>query len=178
MSVLLLWLMGLSAWSAVAASRVTVTEQQIKAAFLYKFGGYVEWPDAAFASAGSPLEIGLIGAESLADELSRISTNRTVNGRPVVIRRLGQHDQVTGVHVLFLARDQRWRLPEIQAAIRGMPVLLITEGEPLPDGAMINFVVVDDKVRFDIALPSAEAARLRISARLLSVARRVIGRPS
>ncbi|RZI83672.1 MAG: YfiR family protein [Rubrivivax sp.] len=161
------------------AGQPEVVEYQIKAAFLYKFGTYVQWPDQAFAQADSPLTIGVMGADTVADELVQISTGRTVNGHPVNVKRLHRGDPISGLHILFVARPDNGKLADILLAAKGQPILVVTETEPPPmPGSMINFVVAGDKVRFDIALPSAEAGNLKLSARLLTVARKVIGAPS
>lgn len=149
-------------------------EAQIKAAFLYKFGGFVEWPSGAFA-AGGPFAIGVLGADPVAAELEQISAGRTVQGRPVSVRRLRRGEAPAGLHVLFVGRDEAARLPEILAAAKDQALLVVTESDSaLPRGSMINFVAVDDKVRFDVAPPAAERSQLRISSRLLAVARKVL----
>lgn len=160
---------------AVSASAQAQTETQVKAAFLYKFGGFVEWPPAAFTAADAAFTIGVVGAEPLALELEQIVARRTVHGRRVEVRRLRRGEPLAGVHVLFIGRAEAPRLAGIIDAARGQPVLLVTESEDaLAQGSMINFVAVEDKVRFDVALPPAERGQLRISARLLAVARKVV----
>jgi hypothetical protein len=154
-------------------------EYRVKAAFLYKFGGYVEWPDRSFARADSPVVIGVIGADTLADELAQIVSGRNVNGRPVLVRKLRAGDPIAGLHVLFIGRVDRGRLAEILAAAKGQALLTVTESEEgLELGSMINFVVVENKVRFDVAPPPSESDNLKISTRLLGVARKVVSRSS
>jgi len=92
-----------------------------------------------------------------------------------VVRRLNRGDALTGLHIVFIARGHADRLAETLGAARGQPVLVVTESEGAgAPGSIINFVVVEDKVRFDVALARAESSNLKISARLLGVARRVI----
>ena len=154
-------------------------EYRVKAAFLYKFGSYIEWPDKSFARSDSPVAIGVIGADALAEELAQIVAGRSVNGRPVQVRRLRPGDPVAGLHVLFIGRSDNGRLAEILAAARGRALLTVTESEEgLELGSMINFVVVEDKVRFDVAPPPSESGNLKISARLLGVARKVVSKSS
>lgn len=151
------------------------TEVQLKAAFLYKFGGFVEWPPAVFERADSPFAIGVLGADAVADELEHITGGRTVQGRAVSVRQLRRGESFAGLHVLFIGRDEAARLPEILAAAAGQPLLVVTESEnALALGSMINFVPAEDKLRFDVALPPAERSQLRISSRLLAVARKVV----
>jgi hypothetical protein len=152
-------------------------EYRVKAAFLYKFGSYIEWPDRSFARADSPIAIGVMGADMLADELAQIVAGRNVNGRPVLVRRLRPGNSIAGLHVLFIGRTDRGRLAEILAAARGQALLTVTESdEALELGSMINLVVVEDKVRFDVALSPSESSNLKISARLLGVARKVVSK--
>ena len=155
------------------------SEYRVKAAFLYKFGSYVEWPERTFPKPDSALTIGVMGADALADELAQIVSGRSVNGRPVQVRRLRPTDAVAGLHMLFVGRGDDGRLAEIFAAAKGHSVLTVTESEnALRLGSVINFVVVDDKVRFDVALAPADLGSLKISSRLLAVARKVVSRPS
>jgi hypothetical protein len=160
---------------ALAQTEGRAAEIQIKAAFLYKFGGFVEWPPRVFARPDSPIVIGVMGADALAEELERAVTGRTVQGRAVAVRRVRRGDPYAGLHVLFVGRSEAGRLGEILEAASGQPLLTVTDSEEgLARGSMINFVTVDDKVRFDIALPQAERGQLKISSRLLAVARKVI----
>jgi hypothetical protein len=160
---------------ALAQTEGRAAEIQIKAAFLYKFGGFVEWPPKAFAEPDAPFIIGVLGADILAGELEQLVSGRTVHDRRVAVRRLRRSDSLAGLHVLFVGQSEDARLPEILQAARGQAVLLVTESEgALAQGSMINFVTVADKVRFDVALPPAERGQLKISSRLLGVARRVI----
>ncbi len=162
-----------------AQSDAQTAEYRVKAAFLYKFGGYVEWPQGVFAKPDSPIAIGVIGADALAEELARIVAGRTINGRPVTVRKLRPGEAVARLHVLFVGRSDSSRLADILAAAKGQPLLTVTESEEaLELGSMINFVVVEDKVRFDIAPPPSESSNLKISARLLGVARKVVSKSS
>ncbi|MES2089915.1 MAG: YfiR family protein [Pseudomonadota bacterium] len=154
-------------------------EYQVKAAFLYKFCGYVEWPAQAFVQIDSPISIGVIGSTALTDALSKITTGHTVNGRAIIVRKIQRGDSISGLHILFVTGSNVGRDSETLLNARGQPVLIVTEEDQLPPpDSMINFVLVNDKVRFDIALQPAEQSSLKISARLLAVARKVIPRPS
>ena len=151
------------------------SEAQVKAAFLYKFGGFIEWPAAAFSRADSAFVIGVLGAEGAAAELERVVAGRNIQGRSVAVHRLKRGDSLAGLHLLFVGQSESGRLAEILAAAKGQPLLVVTETEDaLARGSMINFITVEDKVRFDVALPQAERGQLRISSRLLAVARKVI----
>lgn len=165
----------LAAAPALAQSDARAAETQIKATFLYKFGSFVEWPASAFVRPDTPLAIGVIGSDAIAAELEQVVAGRTVQGRPIVVRKLRRSDPLASLHVLFVGQSESARLKELLSAAKGQSLLVVTESEnALAQGSMINFVAVDDKVRFDIALPQAERGQLKISARLLAVARKVI----
>ncbi len=151
------------------------SEAQIKAAFIYKFGGFIEWPANAFARADSAFSIGVLGADGVASELERVVAGRTIQGRSVGVRKLKRGDSLSGLHLLFVGQSEAARLGDLLAGAKGQSLLVVTETEDaLTRGSMINFITVEDKVRFDVALPPAERGQLKISARLLAVARKVI----
>ncbi|HZE61160.1 MAG TPA: YfiR family protein [Burkholderiales bacterium] len=167
--------LALVALSLPALAQDRAAEVQIKAAFLYKFGEFVQWPPATFARADAPFVIGVMGADDVAAALEQVVAERTVQGRPVVVRRLRRGEALTGLHMLFIGREDSARLAETLAAAKGQPLLTVTESDnAIAHGSVINFVAEDQKVRFDIALPPAERGQLKISSRLLAVARRVI----
>jgi hypothetical protein len=156
-----------------------VAEQQVKAAYLHKFLDFVEWPASAFGSPQSPYVIGVAGAEALAGELEALVARRRPNGRPVVARRLRAGETAAGLHVLFVGRDVGARTAALLSAAEQRPVLTVTEtDEGFAAGSVIGFAVEDKRVRFDVALRRAEAHELKISSRLLGVARRVVGAAS
>jgi hypothetical protein len=170
----LLALLGLPIAAAAQADN-RAAEVQIKAAFLYKFGDFVQWPPAAFARPDAPFAIGVLGADDIAAALEQLVAGRTVQGHPIAVRRLKRGEALAGLHVLFIGQGESARLAETLAAAKGQAVLTVTESEnALASGSMINFVAEDQRVRFDVALPSAERGQLKISSRLLAVARRVI----
>lgn len=154
-------------------------EYQVKAAFLHKFVGYIDWPPRAFQSPDSTLVIGVINADTIADNLAQLIAARPVGGRVITVRKLRRGDSLSGLHVLFIGGSDSGRLGEILVALKGQAVLTVTESEQgLTLGSVINFVVVDDKVRFDVAPPPSAPDNLKVSARLLAVARKVIVSPS
>lgn len=160
--------------SPVAADKLDV-EYQIKAAFLYKFGGYVEWPEGS--SGDRDFTIVVVGADLLVRYLSEIVEGRSVAGRPINIRTLRSVDDLDDAQVLFVGKSAEDDARPILERVRDRPVLTVTEWDH-ESGGIINFVVIDNRVRFDIALSLAEQRRLKISARLLEVARRVVEKPS
>lgn len=167
--------------AAETSDRSELVEQQVKAAYLFKFGSYVEWPPAAFPGSDGTFNIAVIGADTLADELVQIVGNRTINGRPVTIRKLKPNDPLLGLnaHVLFIGRSNNNQLAKILARVKGQPILTVSEAdEGLIQGSMINFVMIDGKVRFEAAPKTAGIDNIVISARLLAAAYKVTLGPS
>jgi len=149
-------------------------ERQVKAAYLYKFAGFVEWPEGSFPRADSPVVIGVAGADALAEQLEQTVAGHTANGRPLQVKRVKRGDSLAGIHMLFIAGQDKGLAQELLAASRGQPVLTVTDAdETYGLGSMINFVIADERLRFEVSLKHAVAARLKISARMLSAAYRV-----
>jgi hypothetical protein len=169
---------GLAAESA-HAQRPEAPEASVKAAFLYKFGGYVEWAPDAFAAPDAPLVIAVLGSDAIAAELARIVPGRSIAGHPVVVRKLREGESARGAHFLFAGRMEPTRLQPILRSAQKDGVLAVTEMDKgLELGAAINFVTVEDRVGFEVSLDSAEKSGQRISSRMLTVARRVIPKAS
>lgn len=151
-------------------------ESAVRAAFLYKFGSFVEWPAASFKGPQDPLVIGVLGDEPVAEELEQLAAGRTVEGRPVKVRVLRDGEPLSGLHVLFIGPVRPARLRELLESARG-PVLVVTQQDgALLAGSVINFVPDGARVRFAASATAAEARGLRLSARLLAVAQTVDGK--
>jgi YfiR/HmsC-like len=160
----------LAAGPAVAEEAL---EASVKAAYLYKFLAYVDWPPAAFSSADAPQVIGVMGADDVLAELQRLVAGRTVNGHPLVATRIAGGDSVELLHVLYVGRGAK--ASAVLQAISGRPILVVTDAPSgLAEGSSLNFMLVQGRVRFEASLPAAERAGLKLSARLLAVAERVI----
>jgi|SRR5665213_2606692 len=157
------------------AQRAQAPEASVKAAFLCKFASYVEWPAQAFASPEAPFVIAVIGDDDVAAELARMVPTRALAGHPMVERTLKEGDPVDGIHLLLIGTDAVNGRAETARAARARGVLVVTESQRgLVAGSIINFVVSDDHVGFEVSLPAAERSGLKISSRMLSVARRVV----
>lgn len=152
-------------------------EHGVKAAFLYRFGGFVDWPDSAFGRADSPLVIGLHEADELAASLARTVTGRTVNGRGVQVVKLNQWQASGGgraPHIAFVGAQDESAAQGMLDGCRERPILTVSDSDRVFQmGSVINFLVAQERVRFEVSLKAAAAARLRISARLLATAYRV-----
>lgn len=170
------WIAAYAPWNAQAAEDGETLELRVKAAFLYKFASYVEWPAKSFARPETPVTIGVIGAESLATELVQAVAGRTVNDRAVTVKRLNAGDSLAGIHILFIGRAESARLDQLAQSAQPRSILTVTESAgALARGSVINFVLSDGRVRFQIALDSAEKSGLKLSSRLLAVAQQVTG---
>lgn len=155
------------------AEPVAGTERRVKAAFLYKFLGYTEFPSTAFGDPGSALVIGIAGSDGMLAELARTVAGRTLNGRPIIVKAVRDGDNPGPLHMLFVAGNDPARVARV---LRGAPaaLLMVSECEGgLQQGSVINFRMVDEHVRFDVSLDAAEKNNVRLSSRLLSVANHV-----
>lgn len=160
------------AWSQNASS--LSLERKVKAAFLYKFLGYTEFPAGALGEPGSPVAIGVLGADDLAAELTRIVSRRTIQGRPITVKVFREHESPTGVHLLFVGGSEAWRVRNVLRSLQPAPMLLVTEAEDaLRHGSVINFRIVEERVRFDVSLEAADKNSIKLSSRLLTVANQV-----
>lgn len=171
------WLLLLVATGVQAQGQAAALERQVKAAYLFKFGAFVEWPETSFARPDSPMLIGVAGSEALADELERMVAGRSVNGHPVKVRRVHPGEALADLHILYLDNGmERGAMAAMLTAARGQSLLTVSDApDALGLGCMINFVVADEKLRFIVALRYVAPSRLRISARMLAVAHRVQG---
>jgi hypothetical protein len=160
-----------------AATTDAPSADEVKAAYVHKLPGYVEWPSTAFDDAGAPFVVGVLGAQGVADALTRLAGGRPVQGRPMVVRPMKRRLSDEPVHILFVGSDAWPDLRgELAAATAAHPVLVVTEVEgALQRGSMLNFVLVDGRVRFEVAPGAAERHGLKVSSRLLAVAQRVLG---
>lgn len=154
-------------------AQVEASEYEVKAAFLFQFANYVEWPAETFNDPESPLVFGILDADDLAENLEQMVADRTFRGREILVRRLQTSTPLDGIHVLFVGRAGGAGGESILLDASSMSVLTVTETPPHPSGSVINFEIVDNRVRFDIALMPAAQGNLRISSRLLQVAQRV-----
>jgi hypothetical protein len=161
--------------SGHAAATLESSEHAVKAAYLLHFSTYVEWPASTFRDSDSPLVIGVLGDDELARDLANIASGRRVSGHPLVIRRVLQDEATSDLQILFIGKSLERELSELLRRFRAPGLLAVTDSEgALELGSTINFVTADERVRFDISLRTAEALELRLSARLLAVARRVV----
>lgn len=164
-----------SSWLVSLASAETFSVDAVKAAFLYRFASYVEWPAD---SPATPFVIAVAGDEDVAGQLEALMPRMVVNHQPVQVRRVSRPAELDGVHILYIGRDAFARSRTLRNAALQRPILIVTDDERgLDAGAVINFVEANRNVRFEISLICADRARLKIDSALLSVAARVERRP-
>lgn len=150
------------------------SEYQIKAAFLYHFAKFVDWPSGAFPQPDSPLVITVAGDNVFNSDLERIVKSKTINGHPLVVRHVHAVADLKPSHILFISSSEQARLPEILKAVQGASILTVSEtNDFLANGGMINFLLEENKVHFEINNEAAKRAGLKISAKLLALATRV-----
>ena len=155
------------------AADLTPSEYEVKAAFLYNFIKFVEWP-AHKLETNAPFVIAIAGDDPFNGGLERNVSGKRVNGRAIQVIRLRSERQVPNCHVLFVPNTESRRLPALLQAAKGQSVLTVGESERFCDlGGIISFLMEANKVRFEINLGAAEAEGLKISSKLLSVASRV-----
>lgn len=163
---------------SLCAQKVDETKAlKVKAAYLYNFAKFVHWPDEAFENEESPITIGVLGVDPFGAILDGTMKNKTVGGRTLTVRRFAylNEDNVEALrncHILYVSESERSRLKETLRALGGSNVLVVGEGEAFaPAGGMIGLVLEKGKVAFHINLPAVERAKLRISAKLLDLAK-------
>ena len=149
-------------------TRVVNREYLLKAAFLFHFTTFIDWPDGVLAD--DRLEIGIIGQDPFGEALRTIE-GKLVQGRKIVIRRSQNVKNLDSCAVMFIARSEQHRLREILAEMNGHSVLTVSDIEGFARRwGVINFTMAANRVRFEINTSAAERARLRVSSRLLRVA--------
>jgi len=147
------------------------SEYQLKAAFLFNFAKYIDWPPEAFADDKSPFTIGILGANPFGSALEQTVAGKKINDHPIMIQPLSAAIEATNCHIVFISTSEKKRLAEIVQDLRGSAVLTVGETERFIEaGGIINFVPEANKIRFQINSEGAKAARLKISSKLLSLA--------
>lgn len=162
---------GARLWAPPLAAAELSREYLIKAAFLYNFAKFTEWPAAAFATADTPLAICVLGEDSFGAALDAID-GKEIKGRTVAVQRLADTTEAEACHVIFISASEQTRLAEILESLRDLPVLTVAEmPEFARTGGIINLKTnKEDRIRFDINVGRAQQAGLRVSSKLLNLA--------
>jgi hypothetical protein len=161
----------LGALMSVGSSAQVADEYKVKAAFLYNFPKFVEWPSQSFKGPSDPIVIGVLGRNPFHDALADALAAKTINGRPFQVREISDASQAAGCQMLFVAASERKHITELlkENAITGV----LTIGETAnfaQEGGVVNFKIEDGTVRLQINLQAARRQQLHISAKLLSLA--------
>lgn len=146
-------------------------EYQIKAAFLFNFVHFVQWPPAAFPNAQTPLVIGVLGDDPFGAYLDEIVRGEKVNSHPVVIERYRRVEEINVCHLLFISRSERRKIRAIVTELEGRIILTGADFEGFSaNGGIIRFLTGNNKIQFRINLSAAERAHLVVSSKLLRAA--------
>jgi hypothetical protein len=157
---------------AQAQNAENYSEDAVKAVFLYRFTGFIDWPPA---TASSPeFTIAVVAADEVSKSLKRLLAGRSIKGKPARILAIQRIQDLGDACMVYIGSSRPEELAAISAVAAHRPVLIVTNADRgLERGGTINFVVVDRHVRFEISLPAASQAQLKISSELLAVAIRV-----
>lgn len=143
-------------------------EYRVKALFLYNFVKFVEWPNPL---PGDGISIGILGDDPFGDMLTQTIAGKTVNGRTFMVRHV-KREQARQCQIVFVAASERKHLRAVLEVVAGAPVLTVGDMHGFAQaGGMIDFEIIDSKVRFEVNIEAAERARLKLSSKLLSLAK-------
>jgi hypothetical protein len=156
-------------FGAAAAGQMT-DEYHVKAAFLYNFAKFVEWPPQAFKGPADPIAICILGKDPFGDALKQAVQGKTIEGRPFNVRGVPNVQEASSCHILFIAGSERKHLRATLSAMRGPAILTVGETEGFAsEGGMINFKIDANRVRLQINMAVVEQAKLGISSKLLGL---------
>jgi hypothetical protein len=162
---------ALGALLAVDGGAQVIDEYQVKAAFIYNFAKFVEWPPQAFKNPTDPIVICVLGQNPFGSALAQAVSGKEVEGKKFEVRQLSDEQQTEGCQILFVSSSERKRLHEIFGEIKASGVLTVGETDTFAsEGGVINFQIDSGKVRLQVNVDAAEHSKLRISSKLLSLA--------
>jgi hypothetical protein len=146
-------------------------EYAVKATYLYKFAPFVEWPPGAFETPVAPLNLCVVRFDPFGPVLDRAVEGQRIGDRPIIVRRLAAPDRGVPCHVIYVGSTPGGAAAEILAQVRGWPVLTVTDGErDLRAKGVVNFIIDNNRVRFEIDNAAAGENGLAISSKLLGLA--------
>ena len=163
------WLLAAAVLFMSTARAATVSEYDLKAAFLYNFAVFTEWPEQAPAG----MNVCVLGTDPFGNALDLL-TAKQVRSVPVVVQRISGSEKIRGCHVLFIGASEHARLAQILDVTRSLPVLTVADmKDAARRGVMIGLVMQDQRVTFEMNVAAARAARLSVSSKLIKLARNV-----
>jgi hypothetical protein len=144
------------------------SEYHVKAAFLYNFAKFIDWPDGTFSDPNTPIIIGVLGEDPFGVDLEKTVEGKRVKGRSFLIKRFHQLGKLEYCHILFISLSEKSNMSQILKKFNKSSILTVSETERfILDGIIINFIIHESKVRFKININAAENAGLKISSKLL-----------
>lgn len=153
-------------------------EYQIKAAFLFNFVQFVEWPPTAFTNTAAPFRIGILGDNPFGQSLEDIVRNETIRNRPLVIKYSRRVEDMDDCQIIFISKSEKGRLAEVLSRLNSREKLTVSEIEGFARrGGMINFYLEGNKVRFEINPEAAQREGLKMSSQLLSLGKIIKSEP-
>lgn len=158
----------LLAWNTSSPAQAP-GEYAVKAAYLFKFGDFVEWPSAALPKPGKPFVIGILGEDPFGSVLDDLVRSHTIQGRPIQVRRYQRPEDVWEVQILFLGRMSGLEQKRAVRELEGLSLLTVCDADLHPT-AVLRFVTQGKRVRFEANLDEAEARQLKLSSKILSLA--------
>jgi hypothetical protein len=155
-----------------ARSQNSPSEYQVKAAFLFNFAKFVEWPPDTFANATTPIALCVFRHDPFGSALDEVIRGKTINNRELVARRIHELSELKGCQILFVAEREEKQLPEILASLKGASSLVVGEATEFAErGGAIQFFLENNKLRFAINVDAVQRSRLQASSKLLALAR-------
>lgn len=160
------------AWAPAQGQPRAAGEYEVKAAFLFNFARYVEWPADGFPPEGDPIVVTVLGEDPFGETLDSTLRDRTIQKRPLVVRRVARVEEVGNSQIVFIGKTASEDLPRILQRLDDAPVLTVGETAQFAQrGGMISFRKERDRIGFEINLASTERAHLKVSSQLLKLAR-------
>ena len=157
------------------ATAQSVSEYRVKAAYLYNFAKFVDWPADRFATATTPIRLCVLNDSLFLAELLQVVNGKTIAGRPMAVVPVQSAELARSCEILFINSSQNGQTPKVIDALRDTSVLTVGETKGfVQEGGIINFVLQDDRVLFEVNHKAARQAGLSVSSRLLAVAKLVI----
>jgi hypothetical protein len=173
-----LWRQVLLAWLWLCAGMVSaggghaVGEYQVKAVFLFNFTKFVDWPAEAVAATNLPFVIGIVGEDPFGTTLDEAVREELARNRPIVIQRFRSNETIAKCDILFIARSEKDRLNAVLEQVKSQAILTVADtAQAAEQGVMINLSLAQGSVKMEINQNAAAAAGLKVSAKLLSLAR-------
>jgi hypothetical protein len=167
----------LAAHPAAAQGSVT-SEYRTKASFLATFPSFIDWPESAFSAAQAPFVVCVVGDFRFGTSLAEVTRSASAHGRRVEVRWVHKDQELRNCHILFVSRSESKRYAQVLQVVQGADVLTVGETPDfLSAGGALSFLLQNETLQFEVNLLAANDAHLRVSSRLLALARRVVSKP-